>query len=285
MIPFFTYRTIPIGPLNLQVWGLLVALGIILSLWLGRRRAVRLGLDGTAWLDMSAWSLVAGVVGARLLYVIAYQPEFFVSTPQAIFRLWDGGMSAFGAFIGAGLAWWLYCRRQGLPTLSYLNVAAFVMPWGYAVGRIGCFLIHDHIGLVNRSWLAVDFPGAAKLDIGLLHVLLGLGIGIAFLIVDRQAKGRERPYFFLLLAVYGAARFALDFLRYWDAPFVERRYAKLTPAQYLSLPAMVAGFYFLANPPRPTLWQRWQARLIRIRAGWHSLMGRLNVLKRLIKKD
>jgi hypothetical protein len=76
----------------------------------------------------------------------------------------------------------------------------------------------------------------------------------------------------------------LDFLRYWDAPFAERRYAKLTPAQYLSLPAIAAGIYLMVNPPKPTLWQRWQSRWISAKSGWRLLMGRLDGLKRRIKK-
>jgi phosphatidylglycerol:prolipoprotein diacylglycerol transferase len=280
MIPYFTLQTIPLGPLNLQAWGLFVALGIAVSLWIGHRYARRHGLDPSRFLDLGAWALIAGVVGSRLVYVLVYEPGYYWSDPLAAIRVWDGGLSWFGGVLGAALAMWLFAKRERLPLMPYLNAAAYALPFGYAIGRIGCFLIHDHIGVTVESCpacsvLAVDFPGAAKLDMGLIHSILGAVIGSVFLAIERQAKGRPRPYLFLLMLIYGASRFFLDFLRYWDAPFAETRYRKLTPAQYLSIPLATLGGWFLYRPPQPpSLWQR-------LTIGWRSrvrpVFDRLNL--------
>lgn len=256
MIPFFTLQTVSLGPLTLQVWGLFVALGITFSLWLGHRWAKRHGLEPGLFLDMAAWALVAGVLGSRLVYVLVYQPSYYWNDPLAAIRVWDGGLSWFGGVLGAALAVWVFGRRRRLPVLPYLNAVGYALPWGYAIGRLGCFLIHDHIGVTIASCpacsvLAVNFPGAAKLDLGLIHSLLGALIGTAFVVIERRSSGRPRPYLFLLMLIYGASRFGLDFLRYWDPPFAETRYRGLTPAQYLAIPLAILGGWYLYRPPAP----------------------------------
>ncbi|MBN1585042.1 prolipoprotein diacylglyceryl transferase [Candidatus Uhrbacteria bacterium] len=244
MIPYFGWQTISVGPVDIQVWGLFVALGISLGLWVGYRQAVRNGLDGNAFLDVSAWSVFLAIVLSRLFFVLAYRPDILAS-PLSIIRIWDGGMSALGGFLGAGLAFTLFFRKQRQAAVGYLNAAAFGLPWGYAVGRIGCFLIHDHVGLASGSFLAVNFPGGPRLDLGLIHAIFGLSVGLLFVAVRARNRNVDLPYFLIFFLIYGLGRFGLDFLRDWETPLAETRWFFLTPTQVFSVPIALSCLWLL----------------------------------------
>ena len=264
MIPYFQWQSFGVGPVVIQVWGLFVALGMLLGLYLSYRQALRRGLDAQAMSDAASWALLWAIVGGRLLYVLAYDIGL-LAEPLSIFRIWDGGMSALGGFLGGGLSFFVFCRRRCLPALDYLNAAAYGLPWGYAVGRIGCFLIHDHPGIASGAWLAVNFPGGPRLDLGLFHAFLGLAIGLAFWRLEKAAAGRPVPYLALFLIIYGFGRLALDFLRSWDPAVSDARLWGLTPAQILSLPMVFAGSWLLDNPPHRTVWQKAKCAVRRLR--------------------
>ncbi|MFA6603405.1 MAG: prolipoprotein diacylglyceryl transferase family protein [Patescibacteria group bacterium] len=241
MIPYFDRTNFAVGPLTIQVWGLFVAAGIAAALALIYRLAGRYKLDRGFALDLAAWMLLGGLLGGRLLYLLAYDPLAWFADPLLAVRVWQGGMSIYGGFLGGALAGWWYCRRHRVAFLPYAHLIAFALPLGCAIGRIGCFLIHDHPGIRSASFLAVAYPGGGRLDHGLLLALLNLGIFLFFLARSRSRSGSAEPWLFWYLAIYGATRFGLDFLRVWDLPQSDARLWFLTPAQYLSLAACVSG--------------------------------------------
>lgn len=256
MIPYFSLTQIPVGPLHIQVWGLFVSAGVAAALLSGRREARRRGLNVEVFLDMAVWMFLAAIVGARLFYAVIYDPFIFISDPLELVRLWDGGMSIFGGFFGALAAGVVFARRRLIRFLQYADVFAFVLPLGCAIGRVGCFLIHDHPGIRSVILLAVAFPDGARLDHGLLLSLLNLAIFSIFLLIRRLRPAHHFPYLALYAMIYGAARFGLDFLRAWDLPAADVRYLWLTPAQYSSLAVLLVGIWLalkLRRPPPPKM--------------------------------
>jgi len=252
MIPYNRLTYLPLGPLHIQVWGLFVSLGILAALIVGYRRARRLGLDHLAYLDMAAWMIMAALIGARLLHAVAYDPAPFLNDPWELLRLWHGGMSVYGGFLGAAAAFALSIHFRKLPFLAYADVFVFALPLGLAIGRLGCFFIHDHPGVLSDSLLAVNYPGGARFDHGLLLALVDLSIFVLFVILERTRRSRSRrPFLAIFMLAYGLARFGLDFLRAWDLPGADARYLGLTPAQYLSLVMAAAGLALLLRKRRP----------------------------------
>ena len=120
------------------------------------------------------------------------------------------------------------------------------MPTGWAIARIGCFLVHDHPGRLTRFPLAVQFPGGARHDLGLYEAVVLLAIaGLLWrLWARRRLEGRLLG---LLAVLYGAARFLLDFLRASDVAYADARYAGLTPAQYGSVLLVTWGAWRLGK--------------------------------------
>lgn len=246
MIPYFRFTVIPVGPVDLQVWGLMVALGILAAVAVAAREAKRAGLDPDVMRDLAVWLVVPALIGGRLLHVAAYEPAAYLADPWAVLRVWEGGLSSFGGFIGAAAGGFIFFRRRPHAAAAlhgYLEAGAFAFPLGYGIGRIGCFLIHDHPGTLSHSLLAVRYPDGPRIDHGLMLSLMGFAMFGLFLMLKRgRPVGTATFRFFpLVLVLYGAVRFPLDFFRAYDLPFSDARYAGLTPAQYGSLLLVAAG--------------------------------------------
>ncbi len=238
MIPYFEWKTIELGPVTIYVWGIFVALGFLLAAWVAARRAKSQNLEPKVIYDLTFWMMLSGLVGGRLGYVLFYDPAFFLEHPLEIFSLWDGGSSVFGGFILAAIVGIWFLRKKQLNVLRYSDVAIFGLPFGLWLGRIGCFLIHDHPGTVTNFFLGVYYPdGIVRHDHGLYLSLTGLVIALVFLWISRKTRP-DGTYLALFLMLYGPIRFFLDFYRAADV-----RYLGLTPAQYFSLIMIALGIY------------------------------------------
>lgn len=235
MIPYFFWNTVHIGPLTLQVWGLFVSVGALVALFVAQKIARTQKLSNVIILDLFFWLLLSGLIGGRLFYVLFYNPILFWQNPSEIFMIWHGGASSLGGWFGAGVAAFIYSKAHKLTLanfLVYADVLALGLWLGWAIGRLGCFMIHDHVGVLSNSFLAVAYPAGARLDLGLLESLLSLSIFIIFIssytrIIQRH--GRVLAYSFM---IYSAVRFILDFFRASDLADSDARFAWLTPAQW-----------------------------------------------------
>lgn len=252
MLPYFEWHQINLGPITIQIWGLLVALGfmcaIAWSYWLARKYF----LSEQVILDMALWAIMGGFVFARLFFVFFYSLDYFYQYPIDIFKIWLGGASSFGGFFGAGIAIYFFAklRHFSWKELSpYIDITAFGLWLGWGVGRIGCFLIHDHPGRLSDFWLAVNFPAGARHDLGLYDSLLAFGIFIFLLLFFKKIVKRGwGSIVFLTFGIYAFVRFWLDFLRARDLPVIDVRYWYLTPMQW----GILLGFGLL------TFWLLWR---------------------------
>lgn len=250
MISYFTLQTVHLGPIPIQVWGFFVSAGILAALVFSLRIAAGRGLDKARIWDMAFGMLVSAFVLARLVHVFGYFGSFYLSQPLEIFKVWQGGFSAAGGVFGAVLYGWYFCRRFKLNFYEYLDVIAQGFPLGYAIGRVGCFLIHDHPGTLSDFVLAVKYPGGARHDLGLYLSLAGVVLFLTILIARYIEKRRNKKfgngfYSSVMFIGYGLARFCLDFLRAYDLPYADVRYASLTVAQYFGLLLVFIGCYNL----------------------------------------
>jgi phosphatidylglycerol:prolipoprotein diacylglycerol transferase len=237
MIPFFQFQTINVGPITIQVWGLFVALGIATAIGLAYFLCRRYLLSVDLLLDMAIWALVGGMVMARIFHVALYNPGFFAAHPEEILQVWHGGASSLGGFAGAALSVWIFSKKRKLTLkelLPYFDIGAVSLWLGWGIGRIGCFLIHDHPGTMTSFVLGVNFPDGARFDLGLLESLLGFVLFAVFYLLFRKLITiRWGLVASLSFIVYAIVRFFFDFLRIPAAvPGGDLRYASLTPAQW-----------------------------------------------------
>jgi phosphatidylglycerol:prolipoprotein diacylglycerol transferase len=218
------------------------------------------------------WLILGVIVGGRIGYVLFYQPEMIAADPLSILRVWEGGMSFHGGFLGVVAAGVLFCRAERIPMLPAADVMALATPPGLLLGRIANFVNAELWGRPTGLPWGVIFPGeAAQACAGVAGpcarhpsqlyeaVLEGLILGSVLLWLAWRRGWLRRPGAVagLFFAGYGAARFLVEFLRQPDAQFVSPGNPLglalhaggwgLTMGQLLSLPMVLVGLWFLAR--------------------------------------
>lgn len=228
MIPFIEWKTIIIGPLTLQVWGLFVALGFLVGAGVAQRFARTRGQHADVIAGLAVWMVVAAMVGGRLGHVLFYELDYYLAHPWEIFALWNGGASMFGGLLACVFVGVLYLRHRRVDVWQYADTTVFGLPFGLAVGRIGCFLIHDHPGTASDFFLAIKYPdGIGRHDLGLYEAINSALMAVVFLLMARK-RPSVGVYIGVFSVWYGLFRLFADMLR-----TVDTRYFGLTPGQYL----------------------------------------------------
>jgi phosphatidylglycerol:prolipoprotein diacylglycerol transferase len=135
------YRTLfTIGPVAIHSYGVLLMVGFVAGILLSRREARRLGLSAEVPLDLGVWILIAGVLGARTLYVVLNW-SFFAANPFEAVRIWhEGGLSFYGGLLGGVAAALVFSWRRRLSFWTMADMLAPGLALGYGIARFGCLL-------------------------------------------------------------------------------------------------------------------------------------------------
>ncbi|GAB4486726.1 MAG: prolipoprotein diacylglyceryl transferase [Thermodesulfovibrionales bacterium] len=127
-----------IGPLTLHTYGLMIAVGFLVSLWFAVREAKRVSIPSERIMDIGFYCILSGIVGARLVYVLTNW-SYFAGRPLDVVKVWEGGLVFYGGVIFAiPTALW-YAQSKGLPVWKATDAWAPSLAIGHAIGRIGCF--------------------------------------------------------------------------------------------------------------------------------------------------
>ena len=140
--PEFNPIAFSIGPVAVHWYGLMYLFGFAAFWLLGRMRAKE------AWRQMSAadmedllfYGVIGVILGGRLGFCLFYQPEWYLTHPLDIFKVWQGGMSAHGGIIGSILAIFVFARIREKRFLVVADFVAPLVPLGLMFGRIGNFI-------------------------------------------------------------------------------------------------------------------------------------------------
>ena len=137
---------LPLGPLTLRWYGLLIAtavlIGLYLSSWLAKQRKLENGLIS----DLLPLLVLFSVVGARIYYV-AFEWRNYAGTPLKALAIWEGGIAIHGALIAGTLTLILFCRWRRQPFWDVLDVLVPSVALGQAIGRWGNFFNSEAFGV------------------------------------------------------------------------------------------------------------------------------------------
>ncbi len=250
-----------VGEIPLDPWAILVCVGFVVGLEISRHRAIRLGLDVRDVVDGAVFTVVAGFVIGHFYTVLFYFPERLATEGiWALLKVWTGFSSVggfFGAVIGSLLFYGVIRKR---PYLRFADIISFGFPFGWFFGRLGCGVVHDHIGsettmpwgmdfdhgIRNFVWVAGDpYPwvSGVRHELGLYEAAFMIPVMALWIWLGRKDRV---PGFFTVLffTIYAPIRILLDFLRVDDAT-----YYGLTPAQYGLAVIFVVGVVLLLRLP------------------------------------
>jgi phosphatidylglycerol---prolipoprotein diacylglyceryl transferase len=198
---------------------------------------------------MLFYGIVGVLAGGRLGEVVFYAPGHYLSNPVEILKIWKGGMSFHGGFLGVFFAMWLWARKRGRRLMDVMDFVAPLVPLGYAAGRIGNLINAELPGRVADATLpwAMIWPNVDALPRHPSPIYQASVDGVLLFIVlwIYARKARPRMAVSGLFALgYGCARFFTEYFRVPDYE-VTLGGASISAGQMLSLPMVIGGVLLL----------------------------------------
>lgn len=135
-----------IGPLQIRFYGISYAIAFLVGGWVATRHLARRGVPPAVSESITFWTIVFGLVGARLYYVAQSNPYWYVTHPQHILAVWEGGMAFFGAIFAAVLVLFVMSRRHHISFWDLLDAGVLFACVGQPIGRLGNFTNGEILG-------------------------------------------------------------------------------------------------------------------------------------------
>lgn len=236
------------GPLQLRWYGLLFVgsffLGLMILQWIYKRE----GKDPAVLDNLLIYIMVGAVVGARLMHCFAYEPEFYLSHPLEIFKVWKGGLASHGGLLGVLIALYIFTKRYNESYLWLLSRIAIPGALSAAFVRFGNFFNSEILGKPSELPWAIIF---SRIDMIPRHPVqlyeaLSYLIILALLITIYR---RVSPLFatkilpgVFLITIF-TARFFIEYAKTRQAAYTTD--LPFTTGQLLSVPYIIAGIIWI----------------------------------------
>lgn len=210
-----------IGSLAIRWYGILIAAGLLLALYYAFRSCKAFNVRDDDLTDIVIISLIAGIVGARLYYVIFYDAQGganpYFQNPLSILQIWNGGLGIYGGIIGAFLAAFLVCRKKKISVGAVFDLAAPGFLIGQAIGRWGNFFNREAYGAATNAFWRMTGVDPYNMSTGYTPTFFFESVWciIGFVILFNYAKRRRfnGEVFLMYLMWYGFGRFFIEGLR------------------------------------------------------------------------
>lgn len=251
---------VSIGWFKVYAFGFMLALSFLFGIYLSSHRAKKFGLDPQIILDLSVYVILAGVMGARLLYVVFHLEEY--DTFVDVFALWQGGATLYGGLLLAIFVSYIFAKKRNVDFLLIADIVSPSLAIGIMVTRVGCYLSGCCFGNPTSLPWGVVFPATSPAGVyaaslsresgGLmpLHPAQLYESAYAFvilliLVLAEKKLVKRAASFGAFLALYGVFRFTIDFFRYYEENM--RTFMDLTWNQVISVALIFLGTYFLVR--------------------------------------
>lgn len=234
--PFTKITEIQIGFLSIKIWGLLVGIGMLAGLFIALKEAKRKGIKRELVLDLFIWIFISSMIGGRLFYVFLFWKDFW-NNPLSALAIWDGGMVFYGGVLATLVPILLIIKKHKISFWKIADIAAPGLALGIFFGRMGCYLIGDHIGSKTSFFLASNYHGELRHEPSLYYLIINGLVLFCVLWYLRKHFKKEGMLAWFFIIWYGVARFFLDFFRGTDllGSLSDPRFFGFTISQFISL--------------------------------------------------
>jgi prolipoprotein diacylglyceryl transferase len=247
--------SINIGPLELRAYGLLIAVGVFVAVWIWGKRLSRAGIGGSdEATSVALWAVPAGVIGARL-YHVATEWDRFSDSPGDIIKVWEGGLGIPGGMLLGIVVGVIMIRRQSMPVPMALWAVAPALPVAQAIGRWGNWFNQELFGGPTTLPWGLEVDPVKALAAGytpdtlfhptfLYESLWNLALAAVLVVIGRRWQHKRFPERLLAVYVlgYGIGRLWIEGLRIDPT----KEGAGLRLNQWMAIVLIVAGIAYLA---------------------------------------
>ena len=243
---------IDIGIIKIRWYALSYICGILLS-WLLILKIIKtknIKVSNKNISDLISNCMIGIIVGGRLGYVIFYNPEYYISNLLEILKIWNGGMSFHGGFLGVVIAVIYTSNTYKIPIMVFSDLISIVSPIGIFFGRIANFINGELYGKITNHKYGIIFPKGGSLPRHPSQLYEAFFEGLLLFIIlwlltktsnILEKKGLITGCFIFL---YGVFRFFVEIFREPDL-HIGYLYFDLSMGQLLSLPMILIGLYLI----------------------------------------
>src|SRR6056300_57714 len=242
---------VDLGIIKIRWYALSYIAGILLSWFLILKiiKIKKIDLNSKEISDLVSNCMIGIIIGGRLGYVFFYNPEYYSNNLLEIFKIWNGGMSFHGGFIGVIFAVIYSSKLFKIPILTFADLIAIVAPVGLFFGRLANFINGELFGRTTNHSFGIIFPNAGDLprhpsqlyEAFFEGIVLFIILWVMMYIFDLLKKPGIISSLFILL--YGVFRFFIEFFREPDQ-HIGLLYFEFSMGQILSFPMVLIGLYF-----------------------------------------
>ena len=255
--PYIDPIIFQIGPLAIR-WYSLAYIGGLVFAWRYMLHLSKYFQDVASHDDIDdflIWGTLGVVIGGRFGYIFFYNFDYFLINPIEMLQVWKGGMSFHGGILGVVISGLIFARQRGISILRFADIIACATPVGLFLGRLANFVNGELFGRISDVPWAMVFPqgGPNPRHPSQIYeaILEGFVLFIVLFILSKKESIRNRPG--ILMGVfflgYALARFFVELFRQPDA-HIGLLAAGLTMGQWLSVPMIIGGLYFIMTSKR-----------------------------------
>ena len=229
-------------------YGLMYLLGFLAFFALGRSQIKHkpwFGWHNEMLDDALFYGALGVILGGRIGYVLFYQFGSFMQHPLDIFKVWQGGMSFHGGFLGVLIAMFFFTRKHPQPWLKIMDFVAPLVPIGLGAGRMGNFINGELWGRATNSSYGMIFPqvdNIARHPSQLYEFALEGIVLFSVLWIFSRSQRPIGAISALFLLGYGSFRFLVEYTRQPDE-YLGLLQLGLSMGQWLSLPMILLGVW------------------------------------------
>lgn len=201
-----------IGQKPIYWYALIILSGFLLGLLLASHNCEKRGIKKDHVWDIALFGIIAGIIGARIYYVI-FSFDEFKGNLWGIFQIWEGGLAIYGGIIAAFISTAVYCRIKRINFFNALDVCCPGLLLGQSIGRWGNFMNCEVFGRATDAFTGMSINGAPPVHPLFFYESMWSLAGVLLILLLRKYKKKNGQVFCLYLFWYSAGRLVLEGMR------------------------------------------------------------------------